>query len=85
MSSSLPILKKALRTLAGSFVAFVCIVVISIVTTVVTLAYIKLDSRGMLPHSISMGGWNFNKKGPAQQNIPPEKFEVVPKRDRFEI
>lgn len=83
MSSTFTIIKKTLRTLLGSLVVCAGIMVISAFTTVGTLTYINLDSKGVLPRSISLGGWDFKREKSRTQEVLPEKFKFGPKRDNF--
>lgn len=83
MSSSFSIIKKILRTLLGSLVVCLFIGVISAFTTLGTLTYINLDSRGYLPRSISLGGWGVNQPERPSQEVLPEKFKFGPKREHY--
>ncbi|MDX1668568.1 MAG: hypothetical protein R3194_04065 [Limnobacter sp.] len=84
MSQVANIAKKALKTVANSIVVFTAIILISMMTTVGTLAYIKLDSNGLLPRSLSLGGFKVeSREMPRRQEVLPDKFKFGPKPDHY--
>lgn len=62
---------QPLRFIGLALIIAIMIIVVSIFTSVTTLAYIKLDSQGALPRSLSLGVHNILKERRQPQQETP--------------
>lgn len=83
MKQATHIAKKTFKTVMNSLVVFSAIILISIMTTVGTLAYIKLDSNGLLPRSLSLGGFKVESREVPRKEIMPDRFKFGPKPEHY--